>query len=541
MTSPKSASHNPRVLIIPAAGRGVRFKELGRQYPKCILPVDGVPIIVTTLSRLRSAGDFAHTVITAADELAATQIHDVLRMHQVTNVHVVALEHVSFPSPARSLIEAIHAAKVAVKGDFDVTVFLSDMVPAETVVWAVPEMETDTWGVVIKEDYERWCMVQLERSSYKITGFFDKPKTQPPTAAAACGVYRYSSADTLLRSFCRISFDESKNEMQFSDLASEYMKTKPLSWWVYTDSDFVDYGTLEEYQRARGLANKCRSFNDVKLDAVTRTVTKCSSNYAKVNAEADWIQNLPVPLKQYAPFVLEHIPRKGEYTMTQVRSTNLRDLALYIDRSYDTWKTVFERTRTYMNEVVYWTTPSTRNPNNDAFWDTIYKKTVDRVSGWDASELLEEMRWALEQIKNSKDTPLYYHGDLHFANMFYCFNYDDLTLVDPRGEIQGSIYYDIAKLAHSVYGRYDYIDADLYVKQDNGAFYYDRGHENIEKAFEHTILCNTNPRFKRVVFTLTASLFFSMIPLHQDNQEHCDLFFIEGEKMLARAKAIDIG
>ena len=42
--------------VIPAAGKGTRFHELGKQYPKCILPYEEMPIIVHNIKRLIEAG-----------------------------------------------------------------------------------------------------------------------------------------------------------------------------------------------------------------------------------------------------------------------------------------------------------------------------------------------------------------------------------------------------------------------------------------------------------------------------------------------------
>ena len=42
--------------VIPAAGRGVRFNELGKNYPKCVLPYKDVPIIVHNIRLALNSG-----------------------------------------------------------------------------------------------------------------------------------------------------------------------------------------------------------------------------------------------------------------------------------------------------------------------------------------------------------------------------------------------------------------------------------------------------------------------------------------------------
>jgi len=550
MSLQANSSPKPRVLIIPAAGRGVRFKELGRQYPKCILPVNGTPIIVKTLDMLTRHVQFDDVIVPCVDQEAATLVGDTLAAHGYKDAAVIVIgENKRYaPSPVLSLTSAMEVATWRSGEDVDVTVFLSDMVPAtDEVAYDVATMSSDTWAVVPKADFSRWCMVAPNRIEDKLT-FYDKPKEKPPTVRAAVGVYRYSSANEWIDAALDV-LNNSSGEVQFSQVVEQYQWMNNMYIYDFKDEDFVDFGTLEEYLRNKGISNKCRSFNSITLDERMKTVTKSSTDYNKVMAEANWMQNLPAALKEYAPVVRNVDPINGEFTMSQVRSTNLRDIALYIDRSYETWVTIFERVRTYLNDVtdqaaeVRLGTYKNHQPN---FWKAIYDKTASRVQH-DGSNVqnwvYEEFSDTIDEIERLLyDPPCYYHGDLHFANMFYCFHYDDLVMVDPRGEMRGSVFYDLAKLAHSVYGRYDYIDADLYsLTKLKQVTYYDRGHENIEKAFEDVILVHLTPRERRLLLQLTASLFFSMIPLHKDNPEHCELFEREGWRMIEKANAIDIG
>jgi NDP-sugar pyrophosphorylase family protein len=534
-----------RILIIPAAGRGVRFKELGKQYPKCLLPVEGKPILVHTLQRLMDAVDFAHVVVTAADDKAAKQIDDILHAYNLQDDVLVVSLGGSSPSPAYSLNAALVglARHEGTMPNYDVTVFLSDMIPTST--YGFSKMKPDAWGVVYKSkgDFARWCMVEDDSMS-SITEFYDKPSEQPPTTLAACGVYRYSSSYELVHAYQYASEDlsSSNREMQFSDVAKHYMRRRDLRTAVFSEAELRDFGTLEEYLQNNGLANKARSFNTVTLNAIERSVTKSSAeDVAKINREAKWFKNLPTSLKRYAPELYSR--EKDSYTLAQIRSNNLRDVALYVDRSYETWKGIFESVREYWNHTI-------RANGNDfvsasTFWHRMTAKTVARTGDadpWVQWRRAEDWDFIREASVNAQERLYYYHGDLHFANMFYCFNYDELKLIDPRGEQRGSIMYDMAKLAHSVFGRYDYIDANLYsIDQDGNPIYYDNGHEEIERAFKDVLMVRMGPRGTKMLYLLVAYLFFSMIPLHSDNEEHQRLFKLEGYRMLELADAIDIG
>ena len=59
------------------------------------------------------------------------------------------------------------------------------------------------------------------------------------------------------------------------------------------------------------------------------------------------------------------------------------------------------------------------------------------------------------------------HGDFCFSNILYDFKSQSIKVIDPRGlsgdgkeqSIYGDLRYDVAKLAHSVIGKYDFIIA----------------------------------------------------------------------------------
>ena len=55
-------------IIIPAAGKGIRFRELGKQYPKAILPYKNKPILVHNIERLLKVEDVSDIVVTVGHQ-----------------------------------------------------------------------------------------------------------------------------------------------------------------------------------------------------------------------------------------------------------------------------------------------------------------------------------------------------------------------------------------------------------------------------------------------------------------------------------------
>jgi hypothetical protein len=89
--------------------------------------------------------------------------------------------------------------------------------------------------------------------------------------------------------------------------------------------------------------------------------------------------------------------------------------------------------------------------------------------------------------------------------------------------------YDIAKLYHSVYGNYDWIDGELYTTDP--LTFYDKGREGIQKAFNDHIFSFFPDDVQADVKTIAASLFLSMIPLHTHNPINQQLFLKEFERL----------
>ena len=58
-----------KIAVIPAAGKGTRFHELGSNYAKTLLPFDGVPILERIIDSLSSDFDEIRTKKTQRHKL----------------------------------------------------------------------------------------------------------------------------------------------------------------------------------------------------------------------------------------------------------------------------------------------------------------------------------------------------------------------------------------------------------------------------------------------------------------------------------------
>ncbi len=126
--------------------------------------------------------------------------------------------------------------------------------------------------------------------------------------------------------------------------------------------------------------------------------------------------------------------------------------------------------------------------------------------------------------------PAVIHGDLCFSNVLFDSRADQIKVIDPRGltaqdalSIYGDQKYDLAKLAHSVIGLYDFIIARRYRLIENGLYHVELDFELDERIYEIQQIFITHEFGHSLsisqVIPLVILLFLSMLPLHQDQPD----------------------
>ena len=159
--------------------------------------------------------------------------------------------------------------------------------------------------------------------------------------------------------------------------------------------------------------------------------------------------------------------------------------------------------------------PSKTTKKKGYFWSQIIEKNFIRTKT--NNLFLDEFKKKVES-SHFYDQVSFYHGDLVFSNIFYDLQKKQLKFIDPRGEFYGHWLYDIAKIYQCVYGRYEYVDSQLYTFQNNLTFYYDKGNNFVKKAFEDVILSKLTKKELDFIKILVVSLYLSLIPLHNHNK-----------------------
>ncbi len=306
----------------------------------------------------------------------------------------------------------------------------------------------------------------------------------------------------------------------------------------------VDIGKIGNFIQCVTGNFDSRYFNSLKGNEYT--LVKSSTNKEKIRAEYQFYHLLPDDMKYWfvMPFDLKETDKEASYTMERLHMT---DLAIkWVHGSMD--EAEFEE---LMDKYFYFF--SCRHEKkcsreeyrtvSDALYVTKVKERISRLKGIaeykkiekflnatgcaDIDELAARYFELKEKIEKKNKYPLRLvigHGDPCFANTLYNKSTRTLKFIDPRGahseeELWTDPYYDIAKLSHSVCGRYDFFNNalfDIHMNEDfKPELEIDFDNRAYVEIFKRKLKDNGFDHLSVRIYE--ASLFLSMLPLHMDN------------------------
>ncbi len=499
--------------VIPCAGKGTRFKELGKHYSKTILPYKETPILIHQINWLENQGcNDIRIVINHQQD----SIKNILKLYnkEVKIFHQFEMNGLS---------GAIECALSTHDKD-SILIVLGDLVVQDNIASA--NFEYNFVGVKRVPDYSRWCMVKyVTANNSKNTNsnlqFFDKPKEKPPTPLALSGVYYFKENSNIYNALQHQTQDlnaKIAGEFQLSTALAVLNQEEPMNL-VFLD--LIDFGTLEEYLQNRGVKNS-RSFNEITIN--NNLVTKGSERQReKIIKEVNWFRNLPDEIKIFTPRILscDFFDDNSSYTMEKILAPSLREIYLFLDSSVETWEGIFNSAFSLLE------TMETYGQEN-TFCDFIVKKTNERIKDIYIDKDLRFIYDFIHDLTNSVtdfSRPTLMHGDFCFSNLLYDFQSSTIKMIDPRGELFGDHYYEVAKLVHSVLFDYDFVDAELYIKSNDKFTLLNNGKEPIKDLFVEMIKLRYTPDEHRHIMMLSASLFLSMIPLHSHSENNQQIYY----------------
>ena len=318
----------------------------------------------------------------------------------------------------------------------------------------------------------------------------------------------------------------------------------------------VDFSSFEEFIRYMTNGFEARFFNSLEGDEYT--VTKRSTNKEKIKKEYRFYYFLPDRMQHWfvQPFSYQETEDSASYTMERMHMTDLAIQYVHGAVSLEDFDQILQQLFYFLKNRYTRKIPEEeyRRQSEKLYLDKVMERYLDlkkspfytkmdamiRVgTEYDSLDAVYERYRALyEEIhRKYRFEPLstVSHGDLCFSNLLYQKHANILRMIDPKGaeteeDIWMDPWYDLAKLSHSVCGRYDFFNSGLYQihvgKDMKLELQIDFQNQDYVALFRSYL--EKNQFSYSIVRLYEASLFLSILPLHLDNPQKVFGFLLNG-------------
>ena len=518
-------------LVIPSAGYAKRIYPLSANKPKVLIELNGVPIF--HLLYQKAVELKMDNIIIAINPEFERQLKEFINFNYKNAEIPIYIEVVD--NPSAGVLYSVYKATSSKHANEKILLMLSDTLYTDN----LPVNEaTDYSFMVYKEvkEQKRWCLIETDLGIVK--KFWDKPQGECPTYKALIGVYYFKKKGFNLA--CYKTFEsETKiaNEYQLSQAFEEYLKDETIYAIECGEDAWHDTGTLENLRKASMNFFVSRSFNHIKIE--DGYLIKESENKKALRNQYMWFHNLNE--KYLCPTIYGY--EEGETEKIKMELCSMPDLGTLFNFCQSE-PVFFTQTIQYilkiLNKAWYQKQVSlSEAPNNNIkmlcdktknrFAETNYETPVGYY------EMLNELLDISLRPKYSK-----IHGDLILSNILFDPQRMTIKLIDPRGEYgesssYGDVRYDLAKMLHSLDGRYESIINNLFrIEYNEVIFYSNDEKDNCFKEATKTLIkfAESNGIPSRELYIIEASLFLSMLPLHASNMQQQKAFYLTATRIL---------
>jgi hypothetical protein len=299
---------------------------------------------------------------------------------------------------------------------------------------------------------------------------------------------------------------------------------------------------------------KTRYFNKIEYVEDLNLLKKSSTNIEKIKAEYDYYYSLPVNIQKY--FVQPiNFQINNNYASYYIQKINAEDLAkIFVNNRLDEdlFLEVIDSIKVFQLESknILMTKNEMLNENKEIVIDKVEKRIdiLNRNNEWHNSEyrlyllkngiIVDEIFNKIKEAfsQNVMNRKTYFkkisHGDLCFSNILWDNKNKIIRLIDPKGHpfVVMDQYYDIAKLSHSIFGKYDDIVYEKYYL-DGTKINFDNSNTNRIKNIFNEYLLNDNIDYKYLRI-MEASIFLSMLPNHIEDKKRVMAFILNCDRIL---------
>lgn len=417
------------------------------------------------------------------------------------------------------------------------------------------------------EDYvtESWTYFRMENGIIKevIDKYPDKEKIGHKEKLFV-GVFRISDSYDFRQCLERAFKAPVQGVSSFYQALMLYSETHELH--ARKTDNWFDIGHEDKYYNSK-LEVNAREFNHITVDRNRGILRKTSDDHDKFIGEIKWYLKLPSEIEYLRPRIFDYSTSYENpfVSMEYYSYHTLHEIFLYGDLRHNQWVDIFERIRFACNDFGRFTM---KDENlTDALKSVYLDKTLKRLdklkevrqfssffhnniyvngrSYPSLDEICQLLKIEIPKRLFDVDHFRIIHGDLCFANVMIDSNFSFVKLIDPRGkfgkyDIYGDFRYELAKLFHSMDGKYDFIIKDLFTVEFDELLpsinftIQDRKRDyNIFQIFLDVFKNEIGDDFKKIEF-IEALLFLSMVPLHNENIKHQMVMLGTGIEILGR-------
>ena len=420
-----------------------------------------------------------------------------------------------------------------------------------------------------QEDYMSETWTYFDEESGIVTHIYDKEAINEEIKKKLfVGVFKIINTHDF-RECLRNAVQQKNKKMNSFYYALELYSQKHSMQAVLTNNWF-DIGHEDKYYNSK-LEVRAREFNHITIDKNRGILKKTSDDKDKFIGEIKWYLKLPADVEYVRPRIFNYSTSyvNPYVSMEYYAYHTIHELFLYGDLTLQQWIDIFNRIRFVCDDFKRYTVQD--DNIRPALEEMYLTKTLQRfekmkkderfitffespiiVNGeryLPLNEIIIALEKAIPEMLYDVDTFNIIHGDLCFANIMVDSNFSFIKVIDPRGkfgtyDIYGDFRYELAKLFHSVDGKYDFIIKDLFDLDYNSEAAWinyriqDRKRDfNLYKVFLDTFSAEVGGDLKKIEL-IEALLFLSMIPLHGESIRHQMVMLGTGLEILNRV--IDI-
>lgn len=326
----------------------------------------------------------------------------------------------------------------------------------------------------------------------------------------------------------------------------EYSKVHPMQF--IQEGSWFDVGHSENYLKAKtGVA--AREFNTVDIDKDRGILKKTSRNKEKLIGEISWFLKLPKNLQYLTPRIYSYsLDRNFPYVeMEYYGYHTLHEVLIMGHKPLVEWQKILKKIYFCVSDMRRFTVSDFNNNEiMQSLKDMYVTKTIERLNQLrdnpvfasyfpreiilngrtypSLDQIIQEIEEKFQAVIVSQFDGVFsiIHGDLCFSNILIEENAGFVRLIDPRGkfgyfDIYGDSNYELAKIAHSLEGQYDYIIKDMFQVETADNQITLKLPDNTKPIYD--LFCDifqlSGMKLNAVRF-IEATLFLSMIPLHSD-------------------------